>query len=231
MWVSADKGGYSFRTWGDTLLLGGGGHRTGQNTRGGRYDDLRDRAADWFPGSVEAARWSAQDAMTPDGAPYIGVFSPRRPDWFVATGFRKWGMTSSMAAALLLRRLVGGRDHPDAAAFDPGRFNAATALGVAAETGHAVAGLTRGLFPAARLAEDRPGPGHGAVVRTQRGKACAARSESGAVTAVAHRCTHLGCQLTWNGDEGTWDCPCHGSRFHADGRLLTGPAQTPLRKV
>ena len=231
MWVSAEKGGYSLRTWGDTVLLGGGGHRTGQNSHGGRYDELRQLAARWFPGSVETAHWSAQDCMTPDGAPYIGVYSPSRPHWFVATGFRKWGMTSAMVSAIILRELAAGRDHPAAAAFDPGRFNAATALGVAAETGHAAAGLVKGLFPAPRIGEDRPGPGEGAVVRTVGGKACAARDTDGGVNAVGHRCTHLGCQLTWNADEGTWDCPCHGSRFHADGRLLTGPAQTPLHKV
>ena len=228
MWVSAEKGGYSLRTYGDTLLLGGGGHRTGQNRHGGRYDDLRQKAAKWFPGSQEVARWSAQDCMTPDGAPYIGVFAPNRPDWFVATGFRKWGMTSSMAAALLLRRLVAGKEHPAAAAFDPGRFNVSTVAGVAAESCHAAAGLGKSLLHVPFAAADALAPGEGAIVRLGGRKAAVSRDKDGALRAVSPRCSHLGCELTWNADEGTWDCPCHGSRYDADGNLLTAPAQTPL---
>ena len=230
MWVSAEKGGYSFRTWGDTLLLGGGGHRTGQNRDGGRYDDLRQKAAEWFPGSREVARWSAQDAMTPDGAPYIGRYAPTRPDWFVATGFRKWGMTSAMAAALLLRDLAEGKSHPAASAFDPGRFNVATVLGVAAETGHAAVGLGKTALHIPLSAADGLDPGEAGIVRLDGRKAAVSRGADGKYSAVSPRCPHLGCQLTWNADEGTWDCPCHGSRFHADGRLLTGPAQTPLKE-
>ncbi len=229
MWVSAEKGGYSLRTWGDLLLLGGGGHRTGQNAGGGRCNDLRQRAAAWFPGSTEVAHWSAQDCITPDGAPYIGVYSPARPDWYVATGFRKWGMTSSMAAALLLRDLVDGRPNPAAGAFDPGRFNAATAAGVAAETGHALAGLGKSVFHIPFSAADALAPGEGGIVRCRGRKAAVSRTGDGAIRAVAPRCTHLGCELTWNADEQTWDCPCHGSRFDADGNLLNAPAQTPLK--
>lgn len=228
MWVSAEKGGYSFRTYGDTLLLGGGGHRTGQNKEGGRYDDLRQKAAAWFPGSREAAHWSAQDCMTPDGAPYIGVFSPNRPDWFVATGFRKWGMTSSMVSALLLRDLMEGKPHPAAAAFDPGRFNVATVLGVAAEAGHAAAGLGKSVFHIPFTAADSLGPGEAGMVRCDGRKAAVSRDGDGSFRAVSPRCPHLGCELTWNADEQTWDCPCHGSRFDPCGNLLNDPAQTPL---
>ncbi|MBQ2061829.1 MAG: FAD-dependent oxidoreductase [Oscillospiraceae bacterium] len=230
MWVDAEKGGYSLRTCGDTVLLGGGGHRTGQNRHGGRYDDLRQKAAAWFPGSVEAAHWSAQDCMTPDGAPYIGVYAPTRPDWFVATGFRKWGMTSSMAAALLLRDLVNGRSHPAAAAFDPGRFNVATAAGALAEMGHAAAGLGKSVFHIPFATADGLASGEAGIVRRDGRKAAVSRGDDGALHALSPRCTHLGCELTWNADEQTWDCPCHGSRFDAEGRLLTAPAQTPLQR-
>ena len=43
---------------------------------------------------------------------------------------------------------------------------------------------------------------------------------------TAPRCPHMGCALRWNGAERSWDCPCHGSRFGADGTLLNNPASS-----
>ena len=99
MFLGIDGNGLSFRNSGKYLLLGGGGHRTGENRAGGKYDFLRTKAAELFPGSTEVAYWSAQDCVTLDGVPYIGQFSASTPDWFVATGFGKWGMTSSMPSS------------------------------------------------------------------------------------------------------------------------------------
>ena len=102
MYYGIDEDGLSFRSAGEYLLLGGGGHRTGKNTTGTSYEYLSSRAEAYWPGCKEMARWSAQDCMTLDGIPYIGQYSKSSPDWYVATGFGKWGMTSSMVAAQLL---------------------------------------------------------------------------------------------------------------------------------
>jgi len=80
------------------LLLGGGKHRTGENPTGGKYQMLRDAASSYWPECHEAAAWSAQDCMSLDSIPYIGQFSASTPNWYVATGFGKWGMTSSMVS-------------------------------------------------------------------------------------------------------------------------------------
>lgn len=112
MYIGAGENSYSFRNAGELLLFGGENHRTGENREGGRYEALRRKAQELFPGSLEVAHWSAQDCIPADGVPYIGRYSAGTPDWYVATGFQKWGMTSSMAAAMLLRDRLCGRDNP-----------------------------------------------------------------------------------------------------------------------
>ena len=126
MYLGIEEEGYSFRTFQEDgkriLLLGGGGHRTGENSLGGKYEVLRKKAREWFPGSREIAHWSAQDCMPMDKIPYIGYFSSEIPNWYVATGFGKWGMTSSMAAASIISEMIAGKEHPDEKVFAPQRF-------------------------------------------------------------------------------------------------------------
>ena len=185
---------------------------------------------EWFPVAREAARWSAQDCITADGAPYIGPYAASRPNWYVATGFGKWGMTSSMAAALILPALLRGENHPWADVFDPRRVNGRALAGIAAEGGHAVKGLAKSFlyFPATQA--DELSAGRGGIVRLNGEKAGAYRDEDGQLHAVSPRCPHLGCQLAWNPAEKTWDCPCHGSRFDCQGKLLSGPAQEDISR-
>lgn len=121
MYYSVDTGGISLRNAGEYLLAGGGGHRTGENRSGGKYGSLLKSASLLFPGAEEAARWSAQDCMTLDGVPYIGPYSQHTPGLYVAAGFNKWGMTSSMVAAALLADLILGRENPYAEVFAPSR--------------------------------------------------------------------------------------------------------------
>ena len=119
MYIDEAQGGFSFRNADGLLLLGGGGHRTGK--AGGGWTALRQAAAQFYPQASEAFHWAAQDCMALDGVPYIGRYAPATPDFYVATGFNKWGMTSAMAAALILRDLICGEENPCAAVFDPSR--------------------------------------------------------------------------------------------------------------
>ncbi len=230
MYLGVDPDGLSFRSWEDTLLLGGGGHRTGENRGGGKYEMLERQAASLWPESRQVARWSAQDCMTLDGAPYIGHFSPAAPYWYVATGFGKWGMTGSMVAAMILRDLLIGKENPDREVFDPGRFTpSASAKAFLADGLHAVRDLSRRVFTPGRAELDALPVGHGGVVEYDGEKVGAYKDQQGRVFLVSVKCPHLGCQLEWNPDEKSWDCPCHGSRFDYTGRLLDRPAQTGLR--
>ncbi|MGM9662386.1 MAG: FAD-dependent oxidoreductase [Oscillospiraceae bacterium] len=119
MYVDEDKKGLSFRGYGGLLLLGGGSHRTGG--KGGGWEELERFAREHYPAAQVAYRWATQDCMTLDSVPYIGQYSRRTSRLYVATGFNKWGMTSSMAAAMLLTDLVLGRESPYAAVFSPSR--------------------------------------------------------------------------------------------------------------
>lgn len=119
MYVDEAETGMSFRNYQGMLLIGGGDHRTGK--LGGNWTELRRFASQHYPGAKECWHWSTQDCMTLDGIPYIGRYSRFTPDIYVATGFNKWGMTSSMVSAMLLTDLVTGRENPYAAVFSPSR--------------------------------------------------------------------------------------------------------------
>lgn len=231
MYLGVDGDGLSLREAEGLLLLGGGAHRTGENREGGRYTWLRDQAAALLPGSREAGCWSAQDCITADGLPCIGQYARNRPDWYVATGFGKWGMTSAMISARVLTGMICGDPPAWAGVFSPQRFHpSASAKGLADEAGHALRGLSREVFSPPRAALEALPPGHGGIVEAEGRKVGAYRAEDGTVHLIDPRCPHLGCQLEWNPDERTWDCPCHGSRFSYDGQLLDGPAQTDKQK-
>lgn len=119
MYVDGSGSGLSFRRWGDVLLLGGGGHRTGK--QGGGWRELEAFAARHWPHGEIVGRWAAQDCMTLDGIPYIGRYGKGCDNLWVAAGFNKWGMTSAMAAARLLRDGVQGTETPWAEVFSPQR--------------------------------------------------------------------------------------------------------------
>lgn len=119
MYKDADPAGLSFRSHEGLLLLGGDAHRTGKP--GGAWHPLEEFAAREYPKSEIRYRWAAQDCMTLDDIPYIGNYSARTPDLYVAAGFNKWGMTSAMVSALLLRDLILGKENPYAQVFSPSR--------------------------------------------------------------------------------------------------------------
>ena len=226
MYYGVDAGGLSLRQSGNTLLLGGENHRTGENSAGGCYDRLRAMAQKLWPDHVEAAHWSAQDCITLDSIPYIGRFSSAHPNWYTATGFGKWGISSSMAAATLLRDLILGVDNPYEALFSPTRFSiSASAKNMLHDGYQAIKGLSREIFSPPKEIFDALPPGHGGIVSYGGHKAGVYKEEDGTVHVISARCPHLGCQLEFNPDECTFDCPCHGSRFDYHGNLLDGPAQ------
>lgn len=119
MYVDESKTGLSFRMNGDLLILGGGSHRTGK--KGGNWAELESFAAQHYPNAKIRYRWATQDCMTLDGVPYIGQYCARTPNLYVATGFNKWGMTSSMVAADVLTDLITGKENPYTQVFSPSR--------------------------------------------------------------------------------------------------------------
>ena len=121
MYIGEEKHSLSFRDAEGCLLLGGAGTRTGQNKEGGNFEQLMQSATVFYPACKAIYRWAAQDCMPHDQIPYIGLLSEKWPGVYVATGFQKWGMTSSMAAAEILTDLICGRENRDAPVFSPQR--------------------------------------------------------------------------------------------------------------
>lgn len=119
MYVDESRTGFSFRNYGDLLLLGGGGHRTGKS--GGNWDELRRFAREQYPRATERYFWAAQDCMSLDHIPYIGRYSKNTADLYTASGFNKWGMTGAMLSAVLLSDRICGRHNGFEEAFDPSR--------------------------------------------------------------------------------------------------------------
>lgn len=228
MFLGIDPDGLSLRHSKNITLLGGGSHRTGENSAGGKYEQLRKAAKRLWPESQEIAHWSAQDCISMDGVPYIGAFSSSTPDWYVATGFGKWGMTSSMVAAMVLCDEILGIRSPYSPVFSPQRFKpSASAKNLFQDTLQSTKGLSRNLRVPESTLEALP-LGHGGIVETKDGKAGVYKDPDGNVFVVSAHCSHLGCQLEWNPDEKSWDCPCHGSRFDYRGHLMDNPAIKPV---
>jgi len=187
MYVDDDISGLSFRSHGDLLLLGGGSHRTGG--KGGNWEELKRFAKEHYQESGKVAMWATQDCMSLDRIPYIGQYSKSTPDLYVATGFNKWGMTSSMVSAMLLKDLVCGKKNDFADIYSPSRsiFHPQLAIN---------------MF----------------------------ESLKGMIKLTKPRCPHMGCALNYNKAEHTWDCPCHGSRFEKNGKLINNPATDDMKK-
>lgn len=226
MYYGIDKGAYSLRQAGDFLLLGGSSCRTGHNQYGGAYEALKQAEKQFFPDAKEEARWSAQDCMPHDGIPFIGKYSIFTPHLYVATGFQKWGMTTSMVAAMILRDALCGNRNPYAKVFSPQRVHMRAAMGnLMLDLGTSTKGLLKGWLHKPGRTEDILPCGHGGIVTIEGKRYACYRDKEGKLHKISARCPHMGCELTWNSDEMSWDCPCHGSRFDVDGRLLDNPSK------
>jgi glycine/D-amino acid oxidase-like deaminating enzyme/nitrite reductase/ring-hydroxylating ferredoxin subunit len=222
---------------GERLLIqvGGNGHKAGtEEDTPQRYADLEWFLREQWPeaGAVEY-RWSTQDYMPLDNVPYIGRLRRGSGHLYTATGFKKWGMTTGTLAATILADRVLGRENEWADLFDAKRWNvrasAATFIKERASDGfHFVAdrlGRTDESSP------DALGKGEGAIVRVRGRKRAAYRNEAGELHVLSPVCQHLGCFVSWNPAERSWDCPCHGSRYSGEGSVIQGPTVKDLKRV
>lgn len=225
MYYGVDADGLSLRWFEDILLLGGGSHRTGKNQTGGKYELLKRAAKRCYPHCQIEYQWSAQDSVSHDKIPFIGAYSVFRPFWHVATGFKKWGMTSSMLSAIMIKDRICGLPNPYEALFTPQRFLfMASIKNLLTDLGESTAGLIKGTFHMP-LGTVRLPAGHGGIVRIGLRRYACYKDETGRLHKISARCPHLGCELEWNPDEKSWDCPCHGSRLDCDGNLIDNPAK------
>ena len=217
----------------DWLLVGGFGHKTGQEDKKpqtgytpleeylGRFGDLKPEYS-----------WAAQDCVTLDNIPYVGSLYQDGPCVYVATGYDKWGMTNSAGAAQMLCDMITGSDVIDGevrSVFDPLRVApAASAKNFVVQTADTLRAFTVGRAGIEDGDFDDIRPGEGAVRRINGSARAIYKDESGQIHMYSAACTHLKCPVEYNAAERTFDCQCHGSRFSLTGDVIDGPAQLPL---
>ena len=237
MYISAEEPTRSLRSTpgpdgGRLLIVGGEGHKPGtEEDTGKRYARLERFMADRFDGAEATYHWSTHDFMPVDRLPYIGPLWPGDDRILVATGFAKWGLTKGTLAAAMLTDRILGRPNAWAELYDSTRLDPRHSVRRFAQE-NADVGLR---FVRDRL-RPRPGrermerlaPGDGAVIRVGTRQYAVYRADDGRLHTLSARCTHLGCIVGWNQADRAWECPCHGSRFAADGTLVQGPATADL---
>ena len=225
MYYSEEKNGLSFRWFKDILLIGGGGHRTGKTGDKCGYSELKKQIDMIYPEYEEVCHWSAQDCVTHDELPFIGQFSTWHPYWYVASGFKKWGMTTSMISAQIICDEICGRENPYKSLFTPQRCHFwSSANKLLKDIGISSSGLIKGHLHMPMFKTKNPKRGEAAIVRHGLKRYGVYHDSKGIIHEISVKCPHMGCELQWNGEEHTWDCPCHGSRFDCDGKLIDGPS-------
>ncbi|MCY0869910.1 MAG: FAD-dependent oxidoreductase, partial [Firmicutes bacterium] len=237
MWLSVDQPTRSVRSaqiaGEELVLVGGAGHRCGEEAdTQARYEELWAYAKNAVGAQDIRFRWSAQDLVTLDQLPYIGQIGFGWERVLVATGYRKWGMTSATLAAHILADAVRGRDNRYAPLVAPDRFHADKSIAAFLKANaHVAARFVAGKLRVPARSTTDLSPGTGGVVLHQGAVVGAYRDHDGELYIVDTTCTHLGCEVAWNPAERTWDCPCHGSRFGWDGHVVEGPATCPLKQL
>ncbi|WP_409303368.1 FAD-dependent oxidoreductase [Peribacillus sp. SCS-155] len=217
----------------DLILVSGDHHKTGQDVSTHKhYEALVEFSEKYLGVSEIPYRWSAQDMVPIDKIPFIGQATEKHPNVLVATGYKKWGMTSGTAAALLLSDLILKKENRFAELFSPSRFHAKPGLkNIIRDNADVVKHFVEGKFAMVDKHPDELGPDQAALVKINGNKAGCYRDLDGQIHLVDSTCTHMGCEVQWNDGERTWDCPCHGSRFSIDGEVVEGPAVEPLKKI
>ncbi|ABS25931.1 Rieske (2Fe-2S) domain protein [Anaeromyxobacter sp. Fw109-5] len=212
--------------------MGGEDHKTGHERHArARFSALEAWARHLAPDAPVAHRWSGQIVESADGLPFIGR-SPGADRVFTATGFSGNGITFGSLAGELLAQEVLGAPSPFASLYEAGRVRPlAQARRFLAENADVAAALARDRLSRGDVAsiDDVPA-GEGRLVRSGGRMLAVSRDLSGALRIRSAVCRHLGCHVQWNDAEGSWDCPCHGSRYDAAGAVLNGPTTRPLEE-
>lgn len=214
----------------DVLIVGGEDHKTGQaDDANKRYRRLEEWTRERFPAAKKIEfRWSGQVMEPVDGLAFIGQNPLDEKSIFIATGFSGTGMTYGTISGILLTDLIQGRKNEWTELYDPARVTAGAIREFAEENLNVAAQYTDLVTPGEVAEVKNVKRGTGAVVRRGLTKLAVYRDEEGVLDQYSAICPHLGCVVQWNSSEKTWDCPCHGSRYHRDGHVINGPANRGL---
>lgn len=237
MYINAENPTYSFRTalydGKPILLVGGFNHKRGAKIDlTNSYNYLEEKAKELYPDSKVLYKWNTHDSISLDKIPYIGEFSNFYPNVYVATGFKKWGMTASNVSANIITDKILGNKNKYEDIYTPLRLqpikNRKEFMNILKETSHSL------IFNKLDLPSAKPKDvknGEGKIVNDNGIKIGIYKNENGKEYKIIPKCKHFGCELTWNALDKTWDCPCHGSRYTFDGKLIYGPSKKDLKRI
>jgi glycine/D-amino acid oxidase-like deaminating enzyme/nitrite reductase/ring-hydroxylating ferredoxin subunit len=212
-------------------IFGGDDVKTGQEKNSADvFSGLEARLRKLLPQAQVRHRWMGQVVETDDGLPFIGENAERE---FIATGFCGNGFTLGTLAAMMARDCYLGRDNPwvDLLRVDRKPFHGGLWRYLKENVDYPYYLLRDRLARASDDDLEALREGEGRIVAAEGKKVAAYRDEQGKLTLLSPVCTHMKCLVRWNATDHTWDCPCHGSRFHPDGAVLSGPAEAPLEKI
>ncbi len=215
------------------LLVGGNDHKTGHDGPEKAFADLEKYTRKYFNVSSVKYKWSSQYYIPVDGLPYVGQIPMYAEGIYCATGYNGNGMMLGSISAQILADAILGKKHFCSELFSTTRIKPVDGFTEFVKENADVVYH----FVADRLSISetdslkRMKPGTGKVVEIDNRKVAAYRDENGEIHALNPVCTHAACIVNWNGEERSWDCPCHGARYDIEGRVLNGPAQRNLGKI
>lgn len=235
MYISAKEPIYSFRTaqynGKEILLIGGSEHRTGKALPyDSKYNELEKKAKELYPDCKVLFKWDTRDCISLDKIPYIGEFSNLMTNMYVGTGFKKWGMAFSDVAGKIIADKIIGKKNKYEDIFKATRVKPIkNRWEVENMVKESIESLVTNKFKIESHSIDEIENDNGAIIKIEGENVGIYKDKDGKIYAVKPICTHLGCLLTWNNIDKTWDCPCHGSRFDYMGKNLDDPAIQNLK--
>ena len=230
MYITAEEPVYSFRSakYNDKniVLIGGSEHKTGEAIAdNSHYTELEKKAKELYPDCKVLFRWNTRDCISLDKIPYIGEFSNLYNNMYVGTGFKKLGMTFSNIAGKIVSDKILGKQNEYEDLFTPTRLkpikNRWEVKNMLKETVDSIA-LNKFKIDPSSISEIEND--NASIMKIDGENIGIYKDKNGKLYAVSPVCTHLGCLLTWNNIDKTWDCPCHGSRFDYTGKNIYEPA-------
>lgn len=208
------------------LLLSGSDHKTGKEAGvNSPYNILDSFAKAIDPSSKIISRWVTEDSVSLDKLPYIGEFSTFMPNMYIATGFKKWGMTFSNISSNIIFDNIRKNENEYSKIFNSTRLHP---IQNKEEIGNMIKEATSSIILKKFTIPNETilslSPDEGKIVEFEGNKVGIYKDKNNNIYKLKPVCPHLGCEVSWNQVTKTWDCPCHGSRFNYDGKLIYGPA-------
>ena len=220
---------------GQTLLIAGGeDHKTGHATDTGTcFSRLENYVRNYFEVDQVIFSWSSQYYEPVDGFPYIGVLPGSGGRIYTATGFRGNGMMLGSLSSRIIADLILTGSSKYEKLFSPSRIKPIAGFtAFVKEQASVVSDFVKDKLFVERIGSLAEIDESEAKVVSFDGEKFAVYKEAGGrMHILKSTCPHAGCEVRWNNAEISWDCPCHGSRFNINGRLLTGPSVEGLVRV